>query len=130
MAEYWPGQRTPNSAYVTGAIPACKKDGCQAPELAALARKVSEQERELLELLQRKEEQMEPTRALWCEQSGHSFSEKDPDFKVMSITGKDEDGKPVSESRTICGPCAVKTQMTLGSTRNVPAPAAELRAGE
>lgn len=126
----WAGQRTPGSAYVTGAIPACRKYGCQAPELAELCRRISDQQHELFDVLRAKEEQMEPTRALWCEQSGHSFSEKDPDFKVMSITGKDEDGKPVSESRTICGPCAVKTQMTLGSTRNVPAPAAELRAGE
>lgn len=71
---------------------------------------------------------MEPTRALWCEQGGHSFSEKDPGFQVLSITGKDSEGKPVTESRTICGPCADKTKTTLGSARN--APSAELTDGD
>lgn len=122
--EYWAGQRTPGSAYVVGALPACKKDGCQAPELAALCRQLSEQERELLEVLQRKEEQVEPTRALWCEQGEHSFSEKDPGMQVMTIQGKDDEGKPVSESRTLCGPCAVKARTNLGKPRN--APSAEL----
>lgn len=83
---------------------------------------------ELLADQEKEAKRMEPTRALWCEQGGHAFSEKDPDFQVLSITGKDKEGKQVTESRTICGPCADKTKTTLGSARN--APAAGLTEGE
>jgi hypothetical protein len=91
-----------------------------------LARNASDVARNLLEMTERTA--MEPTKALWCEQGGHSFSEKDPDFQVLTIQGKDKEGKPVSESRTICGPCAAKTKTNLGSARN--APVTELPDGE
>jgi nucleoside-diphosphate-sugar epimerase len=72
---------------VAGAIPACRVK-CQAPELAALVRRLSDQEHEVLGILSRKEGQMKPTQALWCEQGGHSFSEKDPDVQVLTISGR------------------------------------------
>jgi hypothetical protein len=121
-------QVTPGSAYVQNALPSCRNQGCQAPELAALARHISDEAHKTLEMLSRKEGQMEPTKALWCEQGGHSFSEKDPDLQVLTIQGKDKEGKPMSESRTICGPCAAKTKVNLGSARN--APVTELPPGE
>lgn len=120
--EPWPGPPAPGSraaAYVRGATAGCQAQGCAAPELAGLARNASEVARNLMEMMERTTT-MEPTKALWCEQGGHSFSEKDPDFQVLTITGKDKEGKPVTESRTICGPCAAKTKTSLGSTRNVP----------
>ncbi len=110
------------TAYVQNATQSCRERGCQAPELAARARRLSDEAHKTLEtMLNRKGTgTMEPTKALWCEQGGHSFSEKDPDFQVLTIQGKDKEGKPVSESRTICGPCAAKTKTNLGSARNAP----------
>lgn len=72
------------------------------------------------ELLARKEKEgpMQPTQALWCEQGGHSFSEKDPDVQVLTISGRDQDGKPVEESRTSCGECAALAKTRLGKVRN------------
>ena len=87
-----------------------------------MLRRLSDQQHTLLDTLAEKEAQMDPTRALWCEQGGHSFSEKDPDFQVLTITGRDKEGKQVTESRTICGPCAAQTKTSLGSARNNPVP--------
>lgn len=114
-AKYEPKQ------YVTGATPGCCELGCRATELEAMLASTLNITQELL-VKREKEAQMDPTRSLWCEQGGHSFSEKDPDMQVLSITGKDKDGKQVTESRTICGPCAVQTKTTLGGARNAPAP--------
>jgi hypothetical protein len=107
-------------AYVKGALPECFNRGCQAPELALLARRLSDQAHTVLETLEKKEAQMQPTQALWCEQGGHSFSEKDPDVQVLTIAGRGPDGKTVEESRTICGACAEKTKTRIGSTQNSP----------
>ena len=117
----------PGGSYVRNATPACTAQGCQAPELAELCRRVSDQQHELFKMLQEKERQMEPTRALWCEQDGHAFSEKDPGMQVMSIQSRDDEGKPVSESRTLCGPCAVKMKVNFGKARTA---AAELPAAD
>lgn len=104
--------------YVKGATPACRDQGCRAPELAALARHLSDQAHTVLETLERKREQMKPTQALWCEQSGHAFSEKDPDVQVLTITARGPDGQPVEESRTSCGECAAIAKTKLGKVRN------------
>jgi hypothetical protein len=122
MATWNPGH-LPDSAYVRGALLECRERGCQATELAMLARHLSDQAHEVLETLERKEAQMQPTQALWCEQGGHSFSEKDPDAQVLTISGK-----TVEESRTICGACAEKTKTRIGSTQN--SPVSQLPAGE
>lgn len=113
--------------YVRGAVPACRERGCVAPEMARMLQSLSSHEREVMRILQEKGTPMEPTKALWCEQGGHSFSEKDPDYQVLSISGKDKDGKPVTESRTLCGPCASQAKVNLGSARNNPA--AQIPAG-
>jgi hypothetical protein len=104
--------------YVKGATASCTTRGCQAPELAALARRLSDQGHETLEILSRKEVQMQPTQALWCEQGGHSFSEKDPDVQVLTITARGPDGQQTEESRTSCGECAALAQTRLGKARN------------
>lgn len=99
---------------VKGATPACCNEGCQAPALAALSRRLSEHAHEVLETLEKKEGLMQPTRALWCEQGGHPFSEKDPDIQVLTIAGRGPDGQPVEESRTSCGECAAIAKTRLG----------------
>lgn len=104
--------------YVQGAISSCRNQGCQAPALAALARQLSDQEHAVLEILNRRGEQVQPTQALWCEQGGHSFSEKDPDVQVLTITARGPDGQPVTESRTSCGECAAAAKTRLGKARN------------
>jgi hypothetical protein len=104
--------------YVKGALASCAAHGCQAPELATLARHLSEQAHETLGLLERERTQMKPTQALWCEQGGHSFSEKDPDVQVLTIQGRGPDGQPVEESRTSCGECAALAKTRLGKVRN------------
>jgi hypothetical protein len=112
-----PGYLSGNT-YVRGAGHACQKQGCRAEELEAMLASTLNVTQELL---REKEGKMEPTRALWCEQGGHSFSEKDPGMQVLSITGKNKEGDKVTESRTICGPCAEQTKTNLGGARNVPA---------
>jgi len=120
---------TPGAYYVKGALPECRDRGCQATELAMLARHLSDQGHEVLEMLEKKEAQMQPTQALWCEQGGHSFSEKDPDVQVLTITARDpETGQPVTESRTSCGECAAAAKTRLGKARNN-APVSELPPG-
>lgn len=103
--------------YAKDATAVCCAQGCRAPELEAMLASTLNVTQELL-TQREKEAQMDPTKALWCEQGGHSFSEKDPDFQVLTITGRDKEGKQVTESRTICGPCAAQTKTNLGSARN------------
>jgi hypothetical protein len=106
---------------IKNATAACAQQGCQAPELAALARRLSDQAHEALEMLETKKGQvMQPTRSLWCEQGGHSFSEKDPDLQVLTISGRGPDGVAVEESRTSCGECAALAKTRLGKARNQP----------
>jgi hypothetical protein len=114
---------------VKGALPECRERGCQATELAMLARHLSAQAHEVLETLEKREVQMKPTQALWCEQGGHSFSEKDPDVQVLTIAGRGPDGQTVEESRTSCGECATLAKTRLGKARNN-APVSELPAGD
>ena len=63
-----------------------------------------------------------PCAALWCEEGGHAFSERDPGMKVVQISGTDEAGAPVEESRTMCGGCAPRVSVR----RTRPQAAAEL----
>lgn len=104
--------------YVKGALPSCRDQGCRAPELAALARQLSNHERAVLDLLNIKGEQMKPTQALWCEQGGHAFSEKDTGVQVLTIAGRGPDGQTVEETRTSCGECAALAKTKLGKARN------------
>jgi hypothetical protein len=106
--------------YVRGASVSCREQGCQSLELAAMLGTTLGRTRELIESLEGTEVKMQPTQALWCEQGGHSFSEKDPDVQVISIAGRGPDGQTVEESRTSCGECATLAKTRLGKTRNAP----------
>lgn len=107
------------SLYVRGAGSACARGGCQAAALTEVADTAA---RLAGEMIARGEQQVRPTQALWCEQGGHSFSEKDRGQQVITINGVGDDGQPAEESRTTCGPCAVTTRTSLGTARNSPAP--------
>jgi hypothetical protein len=111
------------SAYVRLPTSACVANGCRAPELAALARHISDQAHVALGLLDKRGEQMEPTRSLWCEQGDHSFSEKDPDMQVIAMQRKGPDGEKVTESRTTCGKCAAIVMNRIGQAQNATVPA-------
>lgn len=118
----WVPVRPDNPRYVKNAMPACVREGCRGPELAGLLQDATASGRRLVQELEKniqgEKRRMQPTRSLWCEQRGHSFSEKDPELQVLSITGRDKEGNEVTESRTICGPCAKETKMNLGAARN------------
>ena len=122
VSEYWAGQRPPGArgTYVRNASASCQGQGCQSVELAAMLGTTLGRTRELIQSLEGKEKMtpIEPTKALWCEQGGHPFSEKDPDVQVLTISGKDKEGKPVTESRTICGACAAQTKTRLGDVHS------------
>lgn len=108
-----------SSLYVRGAGSACARGGCQAAALT----KVADQAAQLAgEAIARGERRVKATISLWCEQGGHSFSEKDRGQQVITINGVGDDGQPAEESRTVCGPCANETRTTLGAARNAPAP--------
>jgi len=114
------GGYLPGNTYVRNATQSCRERGCQAPELAALARHLSDEAHKTLEtMLNRKEgQQMEPTRALWCEQGDHSFSEKDPDLQVITMQRRGPEGEKVEESRTTCGKCAAIVMNRIGQAQN------------
>lgn len=44
--------------------------------------------------------------ALWCDQGGHAFSERDPGRQRVGITILNDDGQEVEEARDLCGQCA------------------------
>lgn len=49
------------------------------------------------------------SQALWCDNGGHAFSERDPGRQRISIAVLDEDTeKERLESRDFCGECAIK----------------------
>lgn len=121
MARQQAAAPPPRHGYVTGASALCSAGGCQSRTLIAMTDKAMSQNAELLEQIGRqgRERQMtmtpqagaQPCRALWCEEGGHSFSERDPGMKVVLIEGTDEAGAPVSESRTMCGGCAPRVSV-------------------
>jgi hypothetical protein len=127
----WAGQRPPGvqGTYVRDATAPCAASRCQAPVLAELVQRLSDQQHEVLDTLNRKEAKMEPTRALWCEQGDHSFSEKDPDMQVLTMQRKGPDGDKVTESRTTCGKCAAIVMTRIGHAQNATS-AAELAVPE
>lgn len=76
-------------------------NGCQFYTLAPALEKTQD-------LLYRvtKGETSEMSRVLWCDRHDGPFSAKDPAKQRFGKEYTGEDGKPVSESMDICGPCA------------------------
>lgn len=120
VSDYWAGQRPlgARGTYVRNASASCQAQGCQSVELAKMLGSTLGRTRELIESLEGTGVKMQPTQALWCEQGGHAFSEKDPDVQVLTIAGRGPDGQTVEESRTSCGECAALAKTRLGQARN------------
>jgi len=114
--------------YVRDPSALCRGSGCHSRTLIATADAAMAQTAELLEQVGREREHAmtmtpqgaRPCQALWCEEGGHAFSERDPGMKVVVISGTDDSGAPVDESRTMCGGCA--PQVNVRRTRPALAP--------
>jgi hypothetical protein len=53
------------------------------------------------------------SQALWCDNGGHAFSERDPGRQRISVATIDPDTeREVMESRDFCGECAESTGIT------------------
>lgn len=101
--------------YIPRAHAACAAGGCQfaaAQEIVATAEQIAAQMG-----------RSGMSQALWCDQGGHAFSERDPGRKRISMDTLDDDsGDLVKESRDFCGECAVKSGLT-GARKTRPAAA-------
>ena len=51
------------------------------------------------------------SKALWCDQGGHAFSERDPGRQHVSVTvvADDGSGQELQETRDMCGACAASS---------------------
>lgn len=84
--------------WVDNAAAGCRRGGCQfgqAGTLLAAARTIVENGR-----------RSNMSSALWCDQGGHAFSERDPGRQRISITVLDENEEEKQEARDFCGDCA------------------------
>lgn len=121
---------TQQSGYVRAPHPLCQGSRCQAPALTGAAEQARalaaalmdryDQEREQAMTMVTPQTAAQPCQSLWCEEGGHSFSERDPGMRVVSIEGTDETGAPVADSRTMCGGCAPR--VNVRRTRPAAAP--------
>lgn len=105
--------------YVPGADFACRKGGCQ---LARMQETLKASAAVLAEHLGRSH----MSRAMWCDQGGHAFSEKDPGRQHLSMTivADDGSGRELQEARDICGQCAADSGLLAArKTRPADAPA-------
>jgi hypothetical protein len=85
--------------YVAGAHQLCVNGRCQwrqATEILAQARQYVEQHTGRSSMSQ----------AMWCDQGGHAFSERDPGRQRITVAVLDDDGAEQEETRDLCGDCA------------------------
>lgn len=62
------------------------------------------------------------SQALWCDQGGHAFSERDPGRQRVNVNMLDDDGNEVEMAKDLCGECAVAIGITTPrKTRSAPA---------
>ncbi len=88
--------------FVDSAGYACRNRGCQ---MAAVGPTLKASAAALEELTGRKK----MSQALWCDQAGHAFSERDPGRQRISVTVLDADGAEKQEARDLCGDCAASS---------------------
>jgi hypothetical protein len=50
--------------------------------------------------------------ALWCDQGGHAFSERDPGRQRISVNTLDDNEQEVTIAKDFCGDCAAKAGLT------------------
>lgn len=80
---------------------ACARGGCQSARLLAMLEAAATQIGEMIAREEQRMKSTEPAKALWCETGDHAFSERAPGWKVLVISGGDEED---NESLTVCGP--------------------------
>lgn len=90
--------------YVTRAEESCLASGCMLHTAAG----VLGQAREVI----RQNGRDGMSQALWCDQSGHAFSERDPGRQRVKVNQIDEDGNEVEIAKDLCGECAVRIGIT------------------
>jgi hypothetical protein len=95
----------------------CQQNGCQivmANQILGQAQKAMEQARVMEErtqaILNRQgKKEMTVSAALWCDQGGHAFSERDPERQEFTRASYDADGHRVESVFSVCGSCGEKS---------------------
>src|ERR1700679_3738964 len=86
-------------AYVEGASPVCQGQGCKV----GTAERILKQAIGLLE----ERDRNHMSAALWCDQGGHAFSERDPGRQRVTVNTLDEETeREVTVAKDFCGECA------------------------
>ena len=90
--------------YVYGAAPECVRGRCMIGAASSLL----DQAREVI----RQNGRDGMSSALWCDQGGHAFSERDPGRQRISVNTLDENDLETTISKDFCGACAAKAGLT------------------
>lgn len=90
--------------YVYRAEPACLDSGCMLSAASGMLRQAQE--------IIRQNGRDGMSAALWCEQGGHAFSERDPGRQRISINTLDEEENEVVVAKDFCGDCAADAGLT------------------
>lgn len=90
--------------YVYRAQPSCLSGGCVVGQAAGLL----EQARRIVEEGSRNS----MSAALWCDQGGHAFSERDPGRQRIKVSVLDDDETEIEVAKDFCGACAAKSGLT------------------
>jgi hypothetical protein len=84
-------------AFVERASPLCDSEGCKL----STAQRILEQVQDVLE------SRNHMSVALWCDQGGHAFSERDPGRQRVTVNTLDEaTDREVTVAKDFCGECA------------------------
>ncbi len=90
-------------ADVSQAAQKCRYDGCQFGRLASIASDA--------QYLLTGRDHM--SQALWCDQGGHAFSERDPGRQRISVNTLDsETDAEIQVTKDFCGQCATQSGLT------------------
>jgi hypothetical protein len=96
------GPMSSRAAYVEGASALCAGSRCQLEG----AQKLLDRARDVLE------SRNNMSAALWCDQGGHAFSERDPGRQRITVNTLDEDEREVQVAKDFCGECAANSGLT------------------
>ncbi len=91
-------------AYVYGAAQQCVSNRC----MAGAAQGMVAQALDIIEEYGRNR----MSQALWCDQSGHAFSERDPGRQRIKVSSLDESEQETEITKDFCGDCAAQAGLT------------------
>jgi len=92
---------------VLAATPACIRQGCQFSQ----ASRVLDQAHHALT----QETRYSMSQALWCDQGGHAFSERDPGRQRIAVSVLNEETEQEERvTKDFCGECAKSAGLTTG----------------